>query len=709
MSTDDNKFKLELNLVKELCKSYKLDFPEFEKSLKIYDVGSIEWMNAITTFLNVNINKELDVHPVPLTFVPAIAGTVGAGIAGVVANQAGQAIADVAGNVGNALKDVAVNRFRSTLAETAQTAMDKGGEFIDTKADEFVGNINKLLDSTNKTNIETSEAGSSGTSRSGTRATSITNRSNSFAKEGDFYFADGQHPVVNFSRQLPLDNCMYTNTINNSNGSGQTGGMTAYMQNADYRLPTKEGDTSWDTFNIQTQSIITATTKFDARASQYFPAINISCYLNTIALCLQTYYFYTNILEYAKNNTPNTCIDRLRTIISAEDLILLGQLKSRLQMYAIPPRMIEEIQFLSGIYQTTDNSNTAPVALFSPVPFSYEAVLDRYVLTDTTSLYANGRGIKYCVDLLGTTFSNSNYPDVWTGVQFSTGFTTSNWMSSLSGKLSRVFVSWYGNLLGSSQTTTFMYDPDWLDIYINQIPAVHHGADGNDPIPIVCKSEYNRTEEVNDTMITVQQENPGTNGDHMIYNRFDISANPSASGSGAGGILVPFLNGKQPMYDSNGNTAGYFCSSRLEFVRPLVLTVNNNTAGRWAYGLVKDCGVSITSGNPTVATSIATEHAVIYRWKTAIKIATLNAGTVRTFTTHNIALFPSTTVGTYVLHGNDKKARYNKYLEYFNYIVSIEGAQARSNAMESFSESEPSPASAGKGKKKKKKSKPKMK
>ena len=383
MSTDDNKFETELNLVKEICKSYKIDFSKFEKSLKAYDVGSPEWMNAIITFLNVNVNKELDVHPVPLAFVGPVVPTIGAGVAGAVASQVGGAIADAAGRVGNAAKDAAINRFRRSLADTAENAMDKGGEFLDAKADELIGNINNMLDGTNKTNIGISRGGNNST-RSGTQATSITNRSNSFAKEGDFYFADGQHPVVNFSRQLPIDNCMYTNTINNSNGSGQVGGMTAYMQNMDYRYPTKEGNTSWDTFNVQTQSIITAITKFDAKASLYFPQENIAAYLNTIALCLQTYYFYTNVLEYARNNTPNTCIDRLRTIISADDLILLGQLKSRLQMYAIPPSLIEEIQFLSGIYQTTNNSNTAPVALFSPVPLSYEAALDRFVLTDTT-------------------------------------------------------------------------------------------------------------------------------------------------------------------------------------------------------------------------------------------------------------------------------------------------------------------------------------
>lgn len=82
---------------------------------------------------------------------------------------------------------------------------------------------------------------------------------------------------------------------------------------------------------------------------------NLRYYFNTIADALQIYFFYNSVLTYTENSqNRNSGMIYLRSLISAEDLNNLINVKRLLMGTPIPPNLLNYLFYLNQSYATSD-------------------------------------------------------------------------------------------------------------------------------------------------------------------------------------------------------------------------------------------------------------------------------------------------------------------------------------------------------------------
>uniref|UniRef100_A0A8J9RR34 Capsid protein n=1 Tax=viral metagenome TaxID=1070528 RepID=A0A8J9RR34_9ZZZZ len=130
-----------------------------------------------------------------------------------------------------------------------------------------------------------------------------------------------------------------------------------------------------------------AATSFNTNAYINFTFEKVTSYIETVANALLVYFSLTNILSYCKNGGTNTGMFALKEMISAEDVLLLQTLGERLTNLPIPPRLKEQLYWLTDVSKSTNNVPNTPILLFTGMTFETtpEDAYDVRYFTEMTS------------------------------------------------------------------------------------------------------------------------------------------------------------------------------------------------------------------------------------------------------------------------------------------------------------------------------------
>jgi len=145
-----------------------------------------------------------------------------------------------------------------------------------------------------------------------------------------------------------------------------------YMTSIEYQVPT--GDSTVKSYvenvlipNLELRSNVAV--GFNTLPYTNFTYDKITGYIEIVANALLTYFSLTNILTYCKDGGTNTAMWALKDMISAEDALLIDTLGERLTNIPIPPRLKEQMYWLTDINKATNNVPNSPILLITSMNF----------------------------------------------------------------------------------------------------------------------------------------------------------------------------------------------------------------------------------------------------------------------------------------------------------------------------------------------------
>lgn len=146
-------------------------------------------------------------------------------------------------------------------------------------------------------------------------------------------------------------------------------------------------------FDLQTSVQALVTYSIDLTT---FSTANIASAFNDAIYALQVYYYYSSILSYESDSrNKNAGLINLRGLVDANTLSDYVQLGKRLEDLPIPPRIVDWVKYMSGIYFSSNSQGSAIIKLgLTPASFTTTPAIslcklayDRLVLTNNLPVW----------------------------------------------------------------------------------------------------------------------------------------------------------------------------------------------------------------------------------------------------------------------------------------------------------------------------------
>jgi hypothetical protein len=350
--------------------------------------------------------------------------------------------------------------------------------------------------------------------------------------KGALLFNVKPNPVeISYSPSIP--NTVYADTYRQVRDRD----ANLYMTSIEYQVPA--GDSTVTDYvervlipNLELRANNSAS--FNVNAYVNFTYDKITGYIETVANALLTYFSITNIISYCNNGGTNTAMWALNEMISAEDLLLIQTLGERLTNLPIPPRLKEQMYWLTNIYKATNNVPNSPILMMTGMNF------DSALLDGEENFYFTGMQPKvqfYINALNPPAISNSDFD------------------MRMLDMMAKVMPGWLKQGIGPGFGIP-LHDGHWYDVWMN---SPHNSYFGND-VHYVPKAA-NATEDID--YVTVNDDFSGVN-QHLFSAFYDSkwsgAIKPRLSMISRSGSIVEFTNRyvfRKGKYDNNPKGALY--------------------------------------------------------------------------------------------------------------------------------------------------------
>jgi hypothetical protein len=197
-------------------------------------------------------------------------------------------------------------------------------------------------------------------------------RESSDGPRGALLFNVKPNPIeISYSPAIP--NTVYADTYRQVKDRD----ANLYMTSVYYQVPV--GDSTVTDYvkkvlipNLELRA--NTSSSFNTNAYINFTYSKVISYIETVANALLTYFSLTNIISYCANGGKNTAMWALKEMISAEDILLIDTLGERLTNMPIPPRLKEQLYWMTNVYKATNNVPNSPILLMTGMAFDSPAI-----------------------------------------------------------------------------------------------------------------------------------------------------------------------------------------------------------------------------------------------------------------------------------------------------------------------------------------------
>jgi len=278
-------------------------------------------------------------------------------------------------------------------------------------------------------------------------------RQSSEGPKGALLFNIKPNPIeISYSPSIP--NTIYADTYRQVSNRD----ANLYMSSIYYKLPT--GDSTVTDYvekilipNLELRANNSAS--FNTNSYINFTYPKVTGYIETVANALLVYFSLTNIISYCANGGKNTAMWALKEMISAEDMLLIDTLGERLTNLPIPPRLKEQMYWLTNVYKATNNVPNSPILLLTGMTFG-TPVLDGE--SDDYFTTMNPR-VQYYIDALRPPVTS-----------------TSEFDMRMLDMMAKVLPGWLKQGIGPGFGIP-VHDGHWYDVWMNSPTSSYTGGD----------------------------------------------------------------------------------------------------------------------------------------------------------------------------------------------------------------------------------------